>query len=123
MAAIKKTCDVNMLNKVIASDKITIVVGTQKGCHHCPPWIKKLQKNPPPGVAIVEIPSNNGKPTCEAIQQKLKVKFTPHTTIFKSGRKMSNFNPKGQSVNENYAALKAKIAKYQNSSSRKRRNT
>ena len=113
MASIRKTCDVNAVNRVIASDKVTVLVGTQKGCHHCPPWIAKLKQNPPKGVAIVEIPSKNGKPACEAIQQRLKVKFTPHTVIYKKGKKVATFNPSSGDVAKNLEALKRKIAQYQ----------
>ena len=111
--AIKRTCDVNMLNKVIASDKLTIVVGTQKGCRHCPPHIARLQRKPPAGVAIVEVPSANGKPACEEIHKKLNVKFTPHTNIYRNGRKLFTFQPKSADPDKNYAALVARIAKYQ----------
>lgn len=109
---IKKTCNADSLNKMIDSDNITLVVGTQVGCPACPPWIEKLKKNPPPGVAIVEIPSENGRPVCEDLQRNLKVKYTPQTMIYHRGKKVETFKPdESGSVAKNYRMLRQEISK------------
>lgn len=90
-----------------------MVVGTQETCPHCPPWMKTVQKQMPRKVAIVEVPSNNGRAECEAVQNALKVKFTPQTFLYQNGRLIEKFEPVSDKNAENVRALKALIAKHQ----------
>lgn len=116
MGTAARTCDVNGLNRMIAADKVTVVVATQNGCGHCAPWMRRLKKAGTPlpkDVSLVEVPSNiQGKPECEQLQNKLKVKFTPTTTIYRKGRVVHRLRPeKYQSEAAAYEALRKEIEK------------
>lgn len=93
------TCSLDNIKKISKeSEKGALLIFTQEGCPHCPPFLEEVKKTVGDQITVVEAGLEDAE--CLGLADQLGATATPAAYFFKDGEKKEEINPVGKTWDE-----------------------